>query len=707
MLYSPMKGKRTFTFSVTFFMLILLIFGSGRSSAQDFQEILTKYRHIFQREDIQPVVPEALEGLKADYIQERISVGRINEVLNNPGVLKQRRHPLYLPGLDDKYVTLLREALPKENGELREMFRDPMVLSVLQDRAAITEFEKVYHEELSKQRKVNVQRCGVGWAPRGHHLEAPKVMIYALEFEYDSGLNGGYRCKTIEIRTGDDSIENLAGWHLYLGTLYNQSHFPLKIPEEHSQIRDRILRLTPDMLGLESFPSNIVYSISAPLPGFHYVLKTDENLLVDSAYSCFVWGQNAYTEVKGINVKSPRRVSSVALREMEIPRLERYIVSNKSIYITHIPIQDFTWDRFVLSDWLLPELQVDTRLGTPGSPDDVAVETQPIRETQSIGQIAFSEVMFTTEGGLFPQPQWIELYNNTSKGEAPISLEGWKLIIESRDTDARPRRCVIELADHPIPSKGAALLVTRNRRHSKRITTDSIYDLNRHHSAVRGLDIRGNAVLGQQGFVLRLFSPEGTLVDRAGNLAEGRVKWKLPSGSTESGERTSLIRKYKDRKPLDGTEKTSWVRAADMSLPMKTFYGHQTDIGTPCFRSGGINPVTLSHFRASRTDEGGLLEWTTESEVDNAGFNIRRSETEQGAFVKVNATLIPGNGTTAERQTYTWTDTTAKSDTAYYYQLEDISFSGDRRQLLRVRMRGHISATGKSTMMWGELKTHE
>ena len=47
-------------------------------------------------------------------------------------------------------------------------------------------------------------------------------------------------------------------------------------------------------------------------------------------------------------------------------------------------------------------------------------------------------------------------------------------------------------------------------------------------------------------------------------------------------------------------------------------------------------PVTLSHFRAERTEEGVVLKWTTESEVDNAGFYIYRSETKDGDFKVVN-----------------------------------------------------------------------
>ena len=123
------------------------------------------------------------------------------------------------------------------------------------------------------------------------------------------------------------------------------------------------------MLGLETFPCNTVYvnGISHPLPGVSYVLKTDENILVDTAYSCFVWGQNAYTTVEGVNVKSPRTVSSAALGEMDTPRLERYIMKLNSVFITYTGIEDFGWDRVVLSDWLLP----DSESSAPGAPSAI------------------------------------------------------------------------------------------------------------------------------------------------------------------------------------------------------------------------------------------------------------------------------------------------------------------------------------------------
>ena len=121
-------------------------------------------------------------------------------------------------------------------------------------------------------------------------------------------------------------------------------------------------------------------------------------------------------------------------------------------------------------------------------------------------------------------------------------------------------------------------------------------------------------------------------------------------------------------------------------------------------KSGKPLPVTLSHFRAEHTEAGVVLKWITESEVDNAGFYIYRSQTKDGEFKVVNATLIQGAGTTSERHTYTWKDTTAKPNVAYYYRIEDISRAGVRKQLATVRMRGLVSARGKLTTMWANLK---
>ena len=115
-------------------------------------------------------------------------------------------------------------------------------------------------------------------------------------------------------------------------------------------------------------------------------------------------------------------------------------------------------------------------------------------------------------------------------------------------------------------------------------------------------------------------------------------------------------------------------------------------------------PVKLSHFRAEHTAAGVVLKWTTESELDNAGFYIYRSETKEDEFKVVNLTMVQGAGTTSERNEYTWTDTTAKPNTVYYYQIEDISHVGVRKRLATVRLKGLVSARGKMITQWADFK---
>ena len=138
-----------------------------------------------------------------------------------------------------------------------------------------------------------------------------------------------------------------------------------------------------------------------------------------------------------------------------------------------------------------------------------------------------------------------------------------------------------------------------------------------------------------------------------------------------------------------------------------TYYGHRNDHGTPGYRARTTLPVKLSDLpvklsrfypRRDRLTRQVLISWTTETEMNNAGFNIKRSTTRNGKFKIINPVVIRGVGTTDERQTYTYTDTIAKPRVVYYYQLECISVDGTRRTLtLPTRLRGHIGSIGPPT----------
>ena len=132
------------------------------------------------------------------------------------------------------------------------------------------------------------------------------------------------------------------------------------------------------------------------------------------------------------------------------------------------------------------------------------------------------------------------------------------------------------------------------------------------------------------------------------------------------------------------------------------------DIGALLNTRGIVLPVQLSNFSPKRDALTGTvtIKWITESELNNAGFNILRGETKTGEFKVINTTMILGAGTTGERQGYSYVDTTAKANVSYYYKIEDISFDGKHRTLVSaIRLRGDVVPAHKVTMTWGKLKS--
>ncbi len=71
-----------------------------------------------------------------------------------------------------------------------------------------------------------------------------------------------------------------------------------------------------------------------------------------------------------------------------------------------------------------------------------------------------------------------------------------------------------------------------------------------------------------------------------------------------------------------------------------------------------------------------LVEWTTESEANTAGFNVYRSESPDGPYVKVNTALVPGASDPLLGGQYVYTDTNVVAGRTYYYKLEDVELGG-------------------------------
>ena len=324
--------------------------------------------------------------------------------------------------------------------------------------------------------------------------------------------------------------------------------------------------------------------------------------------------------------------------------------------------------------------------------------------------LTISEIMYATDTS--GPPQWLELHNRSTQ---KVNLEGWEVTIKNHpeDTSVLATELTFTLAAKILNADQVLLLVTEQGANSgvgetnSDIRADSILILK---DRIGGTP--GYRLLSQTAFKVTLTAPIATKTahkipsDIAGNL--GAIpEWELP---LVESERSSIIREYKGNDTSDGTRVNGWELATEKSTQYIrgiTYYGHPSDQGTPGYREPDPLPVELSHFRPARERSNSrfhlarerftgapIIAWTTESETNNAGFFIKRSQHRDGELKIINATLIPSAGTTHEQQSYTYTDTTAVPNVVYYYQLECVSVDGTRQTLTRpIRLKGHIGGS--------------
>jgi hypothetical protein len=105
------------------------------------------------------------------------------------------------------------------------------------------------------------------------------------------------------------------------------------------------------------------------------------------------------------------------------------------------------------------------------------------------------------------------------------------------------------------------------------------------------------------------------------------------------------------------------------------------------YEYGATTVISLSSLDAIPQSNKVVIKWSTESEINNAGFNLYRSEAEDGEYAKINTSLISAQGSSTESALYDFTDTDVTNRKTYYYKLEDIDFNG------KSTMHGPVSAT--------------
>ena len=121
-----------FTLCVFYTAIPNTVFGQ-EEEASVAEQVKEKYGELLQREDLAAVLPQVLEGLKSDQVQNTLSgnPALINVVVANPDILATLG-----VNLDPEFITLL-----KEDQAVKDMLSDPLVQSLLADVNAIEEFE--------------------------------------------------------------------------------------------------------------------------------------------------------------------------------------------------------------------------------------------------------------------------------------------------------------------------------------------------------------------------------------------------------------------------------------------------------------------------------------------------------------------------------------------------------------------------------------
>jgi len=103
-------------------------------------------------------------------------------------------------------------------------------------------------------------------------------------------------------------------------------------------------------------------------------------------------------------------------------------------------------------------------------------------------------------------------------------------------------------------------------------------------------------------------------------------------------------------------------------------------------------PVQLVDFQANQEDKSIMLHWTTESEVNNAGFEVQRS-TDGVHFESLD--FVEGNINSLSKIHYEFRDVEIYNDTRYYYRLKQLDLDG------RMEYSGIVSAEYKGKSVDG------
>jgi hypothetical protein len=147
---------------------------------------------------------------------------------------------------------------------------------------------------------------------------------------------------------------------------------------------------------------------------------------------------------------------------------------------------------------------------------------------------------------------------------------------------------------------------------------------------------------------------------------------------TFTGSGTGAIGKFQSITGLPESGEIQWcgVGSPDPDTSAETKYSVGGNSYTPDTHPDTSLPVQLSLFTANSTNNGVKLVWRTETEINNVGFSIHRSEEKDGNYTRI--AFIEGAGNSGMPKDYQFTDKNVDLCKTYFYYLEDIDIFGEK-----------------------------
>ena len=141
------------------------------------------------------------------------------------------------------------------------------------------------------------------------------------------------------------------------------------------------------------------------------------------------------------------------------------------------------------------------------------------------------------------------------------------------------------------------------------------------------------------------------------------------------------------------------VENAGLTLDKGTVSGSLSN--EPLSNGDASLPVELSSFSARSEGQTVVLEWVTESETDNLGFILERSQDKTSWAVIASyqtCSDLEGQGNTTSRTEYAFTDETAAAEAEYTYRLSDVNIEGQQNVIASTSV--YINALPQTTQLF-------